>query len=319
MKKRIDATGREVGRTEGAKAAYRLEAKGMSRRIKREIGYDPTPEESVDWFLARHEAYRPSTIRKYRAALRQVLEDGVGLRRMDEALANELDRRLAAGPRPTVSGKKRTSARKAKAITAKELSALMATLHASNHPFDGFLMLWTYFSVRFFTRPVEWSRAVVVEDDLIVANAKTTNGRAHGPYRIFVIDGLTSAQLADLDTFLGAITKLVDHFGSYARLQKSLARRLTTVCRHASIRALCPTSLRHTGMAAAKAQSSVETVAYMAGHRSIATAGHNYAKARSAIPDLPMIAKVRQADVDAAPLTGKAFRPSSAPGVRLAR
>jgi integrase len=102
---------------------------------------------------------------------------------------------------------------------------------------------------------------------------------------------MTESTRQGLADFLTSFERLALQHGSHEKLQKAIARRLTRVCGLAGIRKRAPTSFRHSGMALAKATQDVATVAYMSGHSSLVTAGRNYAKGKSSIPGMTLIAK----------------------------
>lgn len=308
MKIRVDATGRNVMPTEKAIEAYRREGAGIVRRYGRDAGRDLTLAEVIALFVEKHEEHTAGTISVYRAGLRQLVWDAVAAGTLSATVAEELDTLAGTGPRPMLTGRKRTSAKKAKSIRQRDLNKLIPFLRASGHDLDLFLAVYIYFGVRFFARPIEWSTATIEEARLVLTNAKTTNGRAHGKERIFVLDAMSPEQIFGLQRFLSDLDLLADAYGSFEKIQKAIARRLSRVCHLAGVRPIAPSTLRHAGMAVAKAAESPEVVAYLSGHISLVTAGRFYGKKRSALPGLTLEVSAPREEIDRIRFTGSATR-----------
>ena len=308
MKIRTDATGRTVLPTAEAIEKYRREGAGVVRRYCRTAGRELTLAEVVARFVTKDEEHRAGTISVYRAGLRQVISDSVSEGALSKALAEELDTLAGTGPRPMLTGPKRTSGKKAKSIRQSDLSKLIPFLRASDHHLDLFLAVYIFFGLRFFARPIEWSKAMIEEAQLILKNAKATNGRSHGPEQIFVLASMSAEEFVGLERFLADLARLADAYGSFEKMQKAIARRLTRVCKLAGVRPIAPTTLRHAGMAIAKTAESPEVVAYLAGHISLQTAGRHYGKKRSAIPGMRLEVGAPKEVVDQIRFAGSATR-----------
>lgn len=308
MKIRTDATGRNVLPTAEAIEKYRREGAGVVRRYCRAAGRELTLAEVVARFVAKDGEHRAGTISVYRAGLRQVISDAVSAGAISKAHAEELDTLAGTGPRPMLTGKKRTSGKKATSINQSDLSKLILFLRASEHDLDLFLAVYIFFGLRFFARPIEWSKAMIEEAQLVLTNAKTTNGRSHGDERIFVLTSMSAEEFAGLERFLADLARLADAYGSFEKMQKAIARRLTRVCKLAGVRPIAPTTLRHAGMAIAKTAESPEVVAYLAGHISLQTAGRHYGKKRTAIPGMKLEVSAPGDIVNGIRFTGTATR-----------
>lgn len=309
MNIRTDATGRMVIPTAKAIETYRREGAGVVRRYCRAAGRELTLEDVILRFVAMDEEHTPATIGVYRAGLRQLIWDAVDAGTLSPAAAEYLDELAGTGPRPMLGGRKRTSGKKAKSICKRDLTRLIPFLRASGHDLDLFLAVYIFFGLSFFARPIEWSQATIEEARLVLKNAKTTNGRSHGTERIFVLTAMSSDKIAGLERFLADLDRLAKAYGSFEKMQKAIARRLTRVCNLAGIRQIAPTTLRHAGMAIAKTAESPEVVAYLAGHLSLVTAGRHYGKRRSALPGMKLEVSAPN-DVDRVRFTGSATRGS---------
>lgn len=313
-KLRTDATGRKVALSNKAITTYRREGRNLARRYIRAAGRDLTLREIVTQFVGSDGLHATGTISVYRAGLRQLIVDAQAAGFASPELAEDLDALAGSGPRPMEAGPKRTSARKAKSISAGDLGKLIRFLRASGHDLDLFLAVYIYFGLRFFARPIEWSRAKLEEARLLLENAKATNGRAHGKERIFLLDGMSPDQVAGLTRFLSDLARLADAYGSFEKMQKAIARRLTRTCHLAGVRPIAPSTLRHAGMAIAKAAESPEVVAYLAGHISLVTAGRNYAKRRTALPGLTLEVRAPESEIERIRFTGSAIRKTKPTG-----
>src|SRR5260364_48969 len=146
-------------------------------------------------------------------------------------------------------------------------------------------------------RPCEWRTAQLNEDatQLIVQNAKATNGRANGASRTIAI---RPEDAASIQAHLASIHELLARGYPFAHIHQCCSIALNRACK-----ALWGTdpakryalySARHQFAANAKATTSQQEVARLIGHHSIRTARRHYAPRRSAW------LKFRQAD-DMAP------------------
>ena len=113
---------------------------------------------------------------------------------------------------------------------------------------------------------------------LRIKNEKTTNGRAHGKYRIFMLN-IELEQLSDLHDFLKSFKRHVAEIGASV-FQQRLRKRLKQACQTAGIAVLSPYTLRHVGMAHAKTVLTDLEVSYAAGHYSSRTKHVHYARKR---------------------------------------
>jgi hypothetical protein len=235
---------------------------------------------AVTWFAGQHERWVKSTIRQYRAALFQAIEDAES--DLPAAAAKELSAILDLGPRPRQSGPRKTSARKRKSVPKSEISRLWGHLmNRGHHPDDRLAARLLKHNVRLFLRPGEWRTAIIQGNILIVRNAKATNGRGLGSHRRLDLKDYGPHGMNDLSKLLEILQKRAQTAESFLRLWGKLASRIARACKEIGIRRVAPYTTRHIGMANAKSWMSPEEVAATAGHKTTATATAHYAKRRT--------------------------------------
>jgi hypothetical protein len=270
----VDATGREVARTEKTVISYRA----RHPRLFRAAGVEPDDYRGVvSWFLAQDGRWEPATISQYRAALRQALDDGGSAKEELEYLRA----RLNEGPIARKGGRPRTSARKRRSIPRREFARLIGRLIAGHHPDDLLAVRFLSHNVLLFLRPVEWQTAAVRNGYLIIRNAKATNGRAIGSERRRDLSDYGADGVMDLCDLLVTLSARAAAAGGYGRLWARLASRIARACEHIEIKRVALYTTRHVGMANAKSWMSPAEVAASAGHKTTATATSHYAKRRT--------------------------------------
>jgi integrase len=274
---RRDATGFVPSRTQETTEAYRVT---RDRLFKQAAVESDDLRGLIDWFAKQHDVWAPATIRQYRAALILGIEEW-------RAPHNELDalpliEKLKNGPRPRMRGPRRTSARKRKSVPLNEFSKLVTFLNNSRHPDGKLAARLLKHNVRLFLRPAEWRLAVVVGSNLVIENAKATNGRSFGPKRTLDLTDYGKVAVQDLVGLLAALKESSRSTKELNRMWTRLASRAARACSTLGIRRISPYSTRHFGMSQAKTWMSLEEVAAAAGHKVTTTAGQHYAKRRSA-------------------------------------
>ena len=280
---RTDATQRSVTRTPATVVAYRkryISLCGLARVQMTDLSG------AVTWFAGEHDRWVKSTIRQYRAALLQVMEDAQP--DLPLAAAEELSAILKLGPKPRRSGRQ-TSARKRKSVPKSEFGLLLRHLkNRGGHPDDRLAARLLNHNVRLFLRPSEWGKAILDGTVLIVRNGKATNGRALGSHRRLDLTDYGARGLNDLSELLTVLQRRAQTAESFHRLWGKLASRIARACKEIGIKRVAPYSTRHIGMANAKSWMSPEEVAAAAGHKTTATASSHYAKRRSAWRNKPL-------------------------------
>ncbi len=133
-------------------------------------------------------------------------------------------------------------------------------------------------------RPGEWRHAVIDGTDLIVKNAKTSNGRGNGVERTLHLSALSDADL-QIVARMAAVGASWELQREYAQRQQQCAAALYAAClriwphprRHYALY-----SARHQALANAKDSMSRAEVSAMAGHKTERTAQSRYGRRTSA-------------------------------------
>jgi integrase len=135
-------------------------------------------------------------------------------------------------------------------------------------------------------RPVEILNAQIVGRNLVVANAKNTNGRGTGKVRRIELGRLPLSIVKLLNGLLIEIRILFDETGRHwRRLLGRLGERLARVCARLGIRRWSLYTTRHVAIASWKKSGlSPVTTAALCGHASTRTARNHYAGGRRGWP-----------------------------------
>ena len=183
--------------------------------------------------------------------------------------------------------KPKTSAKKRRKVSVRELDKLMQHLAASKSRDDHLVAGMIGHGIALFLRPSEFLKARVEGTMVVVVNAKATNGRGNGVERSRDFSEYDARALANLDGLLRILAekakaeeprKLIDRLG----------KRLTRACKKVGIKPITLYTIRHAGMATAKRWMTAREVAASAGHAAERTASSHYAKARSGLKGLKL-------------------------------
>lgn len=317
--RRPDATNEKPERSTSTVEAYRRRAEGLLAKI------DPEKKMAApDRLLAAARSFAQAqgtlaaaSIRVYRASLRQAAEDLQGVGQLNAERAAEIETLVARGPDPRApSAPRRTSARKRRSISPAERRILLDHLVSGHGKTPRLLAALVGLSSIIPIRPSEWHRARVVKGHLLIVCAKRSNGRGIARVRRVKL-GDEALKVATLRA-IAALRAAVATAGSWSRLYARLSRALTRECRKIGIAPICLYTLRHQAIATAKRHFDLDVVAALAGHASILTATHSYAKRRSGWHERPrlhvpdrLVARVR------VPKKAMRFAPGPRPGGRL--
>lgn len=239
------------------------------------------PEDHVGfakWLISWKGAMRPSYWRKTRAAALAGLDrEGAHSAREAEAL---LRNETAAG-----TSRKPSRAPRAKGIQAADYECLLHAL-AQRTPRSRIALVtifWVMATRAVGLRPVEWRGAFLSEDHLgrpvlIVANAKTTNGRSHGPQRTLGLWDLWPSERSAIGLLLQQVRRVgVAGFGSLHRTCADLLYDINRQLWPERREVIGLYSLRHQFAADAKAVMRATEVAALMGHKTTRTAYLHYA------------------------------------------
>lgn len=296
-------------RTATTEAEYRAGGCLLLARAIRNAPHAVDPVDALQILFSRpDQILRPSTTRTYyahvSAILSQLAEGGkISFERAATGRANiaELlkERRGKA--------QKRTSAKKNKQPSYEEYTALYEDIlqkiqsRQKRDLTDKVLGLMFGVAPYVGLRPVEWLTAKVVNSSLVVANAKTTNGRAPGVERRIDLSGAPPAVLSVARRLIAGMQKLSPSQAHWRRLLKVLDERLARDCARLKISRWSISIFRQIAQASwKKAGFSEAVIAALAGHISTRTSRNHYAGGRHgwnadfavASPDPGLVAQI---------------------------
>lgn len=283
---------REQTRTEETIACYLNRADGLLSRIAEEMLLSedvyPPPDAVLTYLKDHAKEWKWSTFRQYQASLacryeREYARSHHPLFASTAAAIRDLSHR-SCQPENTPG---RTSSRKRKGIPQRDYDVLVANLShpKQNGAYAKRAALWLMSALATGLRPCEWQRAEFNEDGtmLIVQNAKATNGRATGKYR------LVPVQAEDLEivrAHLESIHHLLRQALTFHQIHKRCGEALNRACRalwgENISKCYSLYSARHQFGANRKAIASKQEVAALLGHCSTRTARRHYAPRRAA-------------------------------------
>jgi hypothetical protein len=182
---------------------------------------------------------------------------------------------------------KRTSAKKRKEATYAEYKAILKELERKAKRTGGLdlcdgvlgklILTGPYFGLR----PVEWLNAQVTEHELIVRNAKHSNGRAPGAVRSIMLAHVPPSIVNNLDDLIEGIRQLAEQKDDWGKVLRVLGERLARLCKRLKIPRWSLYTVRHIAEATWKrAGLSAAQIAALSGHISIKTARNHYAGSR---------------------------------------
>lgn len=273
-------------RTIGTRARYVYLAVLLRRRAVQALGLAPGADLDAKmlaaWAIEQRLSLRPASWRQYRAALIACLE----VEESDPAQrAISLLQAADSGPCLRRPLRPRTSGQKLRRLSPEDMSQIRAWLGSHKSRWSALTIAWLQVGLMTGLRPVEWlgARLVIIEGRpaLLVENAKSTNGRAHGKFR--------TLHLMDTEPLhLKAIHVLLQIFGNLEREgQWERARRGCVKTLHRACRSLRPSrkrfptlySARHQFAADAKASGLTPAeLAALMGHGVADTAAEHYGR-----------------------------------------
>jgi hypothetical protein len=266
-------------------------AKGGQQLLDRAIRLYPNASDVIDAFIhlcADPEwVLRSSTTRSYKARMIKVIDIEVTAGRCDPNHAiegiekiTELLGRRRGNPEP------RTSRLKCMDVMPEEIQLISDDLQsrlAAEIPdmFDEVLLGLVELEPSYGLRPCEWARTRIVEQTLIVLNAKYSDYRAPGLDRRISFERLPKRLVLGAATLIGMIKTLIKRHGSWEKVNAILAERLARICDRLRLVRISLYSLRHAAIATwKKAKLSRIEIAALAGHISIKTASRHYAPSK---------------------------------------
>lgn len=314
--------------SDSSKDAYARRYNQLVRAAKRQIAaatgqalavVQITPAGLVDFVIGKKRGYAPNSWRQVRRSLTWSLEELAS--RLTPVAASmimtQVERLREEKAAPDENREAATSSTKAKKLPNGDLLLIEEAARATRAKHKDSLLLYLRVGVLTGLRPCEWPHAKLRPSsregfawELVVANAKATNRRAHGPFRTLSFADLDRQTVDDITAWIA-----VAGGPHYARRLSTIGRLLWKITRE-----LWPDSeewptlytTRHVAVAAWKAhylrkgQSEAErlealaTIAALMGHGSDASASRHYARASTGrkviVPsaDPEQVARVRR-------------------------
>jgi len=276
--------------TAKTESAYRARAAQLINRAEVECNQKPlTARHVAQWLLEQQKTFSKATWRQYRAALVHEWTRGHRTGSNDEAdHAQAIDLLKQTPPPEDRPAHRQTSAQKLKKIPEHDMIRLLN--HVNDHPSRHGLAILSWLIAGLWTglRPSEWEHAqLIAPARLQVANAKATQGRAHGSHRIIELTQLTDSEMQIIQFHLDQVQQAKSHPSDE---HSSGFEKFYSQCRaglYEITRALWPTRKRHITLYSARHQFaanakfnglSLEQIAALMGHASIDTATMHYGR-----------------------------------------
>ncbi|MGY6644155.1 MAG: hypothetical protein ACXIVD_02955 [Salinarimonas sp.] len=236
---------------------------------------------TAKWFSEQDRRWSKATIRVYRAALKQMLEDFSNAIPLDEETQSYIEACLSTNLMPREAAKAaRTSARKRKTVSESEIEELTGFLRGRSGKTDKILASLLDIGVFVGWRPSEALLGLKLDGNVVVVpSCKTTNGRGIGETRrVTILCEKLKSQIAELIDDLDVI---MSEDVAVATVRERFSKALTRACKACGIKPITLYTLRHQAIATNKVKLQPNETAAIAGHASANTATHHYAKRRS--------------------------------------
>ena len=282
----------EITRTAATVAFYRKEGWRLIVRAGASKVSDDSQRimDTVQWFAAQHHRWKPASIRIFRAALRQLMRDLAQNSHINQQDIADFEATIRSGPVPkSRSAEKVGASKKRKSVKKSEIKRLYRHLQEKGTQTSRVLAKWLIVGVHCGWRPFEALRGMSIENEaLVIACAKTTNGRGIGDMRKVQIKNDRVRQ--ELDKFISELNALISRVDDLSTIHNRFAKAVAAACDACKIRRISLYTLRHQALATAKAMMTPEEVAALAGHASVNTAAAHYGRRRSGWDVKPAIA-----------------------------
>lgn len=278
----VDITQRHPTRTLETELAYARRVRQLISRASEHLQIKPakiTADDLTREIRSRAQELSTATLRQYRAAI----AFGLDTDRIPAGASETPDLRTACGqPRGRF-----TSSLKSKRIRPRDLRRIDGALRRSSSQYARELRAFLLANMIVGARVTEWRSAHFVERHaetgapaLVLANAKHTNTRAHGPTRTLHLGGLSPDAITTIATCASWLS--VRHAaGTFAQWQAGAAKLLQRLGRKLwprRRRHITLYSTRHHAAARYKALYGQAEVAALLGHAALTTAGTHYAR-----------------------------------------
>lgn len=279
----VDACGIVSFRTLATEESYKKSYLRLCRQCGADVSVDRIVrlEAVTAWWRANSGAWRPATIRQYRAAILAEADAMSSSPRWTQDHKTKYANLSKESPLPRDrSAPRRTSAKKRRTVRENEIRKLAIAAGGARDR-TGFILagMLTY-GASFGLRPCEWADARIVDGTLAIRSAKSTNGRGI-ENRFIETSILDPGAVARFILFLDVLHEEVGAHG-WSKIYNRLAKRLYRLCLKLDIPVVCLYAVRHQALANAKSALDRVDVAALAGHVSVRTAATHYARRRNA-------------------------------------
>jgi hypothetical protein len=316
-------------RLEKTNKQYAIKAKTVCSQAARAYGhtspYTVPPLTVVEHLIGRKPSIARNTWKQYKNALRFHFESLLA-ENPEKMMAEELQAAItmlnSASSDGTLKFGTQTSSRKQKGFKKADYDKLLTYLenHVGKHIHARALITWLKATRLVGLRPSEWEYASIGERQgkrvLIVQNAKATNGRGNGEDRSLNLEGLSPAELQEIEDMI----EMLDGYQTemdFADLQRKIGdymKNATRSCFGKRQKYPALYSLRHQFSANAKLSGSTKAeLAALMGHGSDATAGTHYARKTSgdsAVKVAPLDSEVKRVRARAKTFTPRPKQPT---------
>lgn len=252
---------------------YLEKAEQIVKRFEKEtlLEIHSSLDDFYAWFYDLLTGLSPSSIRQYKATMVYYFEQIKAPIQIIDLIKNIHIKQTDELP-------KRTSALKNKKVIEPVLKKVVSRILNTKSEYSIFTALLLVTNLYFGFRPVEWKSAAHDDKSITIKNAKATNGRANGKYRVISFQKkndyftLAKALIAQIDSLLKRHTWETVYASSrsllyYTQYDIPAEDKISFY----STRHQVAANLKKTGL-------SREEIAIIMGHKSINTASIHYAK-----------------------------------------
>ena len=277
----------EITLEDSTKLFYVNKSKFLYKKAKRELGINNDEEiderQLVMWLIDNMDKVNKKTYRVYKSSLIYYFLNEIKTESSVEAA--EYLAKITSEKSYKKSDK--TSAQKMKRIPSNDLEKLIKYLDEHDGKWNLYIKNWILSAIICGLRPIEWKDSEIISYEgktaLKIKNAKHTNGRAHGEFRIILLNNLTEDELNLINEHIYSV-KEFDKIGEYDKFYRNCVAQLNTVNNKIFGRRkknITLYSARHQFSANAKsAGKSKREIAALMGHKVDKTATIHYGKGR---------------------------------------
>lgn len=269
---------------------YRIRAFQLTTQAKKDCeNNDLTAQQIAQWLIDNQGRYSKSTWRQYRASLAYVFTQQA---QIETSKVNDLIAAITMLQQTTPPSahpeRRQTSAQKQKKISDTDLIRLMDYFSAKPSRHSLATQAWLLAGLWVGLRPCEWESAQFNDlKELVVTNAKATQGRAHGVTRTIDMTHLNAKEEQIIRLQLEFVQQAKLSPGREEKSGFELHYNHCRACLYEATRTLWPKrkqyislySARHQFAANAKCNNlPLEQIAALMGHASIETAMAHYGR-----------------------------------------